>query len=440
MAGILPTEPRMIDLDSYDPAKHFRSKISKLQRQISSEDIKPTILTKIINAIDPFNPECENFIDEAQIAIRRVAHLHDRRCYVDPSVHEVDPLETGYAPPLYEIHTITQPIDWAQRIRTLIDMSDNGNPRLGFESVEARDAWLETAGSTDTVSQIQESEPSFELPGLMRSPETEHLEFRISENVFNHTRYAEWTRLSVPVRSKRIIDWINANSEASTHSFYAGYQLWGDNIPLQRRNGFIVVNSKQVGDKSRRFNEIFNTLTGGDDVVKFKTGPAVPEYRRYGFGLPGLEADSRLVLLGFDDRYANFGAQIYPHESFLREHSDSDSIGTYASAADLHPRNRLDSEKWEGIQRAKSRTPERRSLLLLIMRELCIIVHHWARVRTAADEVVDCFANDQNEERRIRNVRALVEEYTRNDYVDYVQTVKKACYQLPIQVSPTDDK
>ncbi|RPA84425.1 hypothetical protein BJ508DRAFT_323695 [Ascobolus immersus RN42] len=436
----------LTDFDTFDPVQLFRSKLEILQQQ-RKNDAKPTILTRLIDSINPHDPKCEHLIDEAQIAIRRVAHVHDKRCYLDPSVHEVDSRETGYALPVYEIHAVPQPCNWVETIR-ILKKRQTHDDRLGFVDVQTRDKWLEDEGDAKTMSddpQI-ESDAMFVLPGRdLPTAETQQFELRMpsDERLFNNDRFAKWIGLPSHIRGRRLVDWLKANYEGSTHTFYFDVVQVTTGHPHYYIS-FVVINTKQVTCTSKRLNEIFNYLDGWRTISA--DGLQVSDYNRHGTALPGLEPDEHWVRLGgFNRKYAvcsrrltdngrlDGPRQYFYHHSFLRAHSDPDVVfdREYTAGigekplADTDIRAFLDSDRYEGRLRAKSRTPERRILLLLFMRELCIVVHHWAGVRTAADEVMDCFANDLDEERRTRNVKAFVREYTKNEYVDYVNTVKK---------------
>lgn len=483
-----------IDLSNYDPVEHFRSKLRKIQQQ-TRENTKPTILTKIIDAIDPHDPNCDYLIDEAQIAMRRVAHVHDVHCQKDPTIHETDARETGYALPSYEIHAMPagDRRSWFDVIAEYSELKESlkspRKPRYGFESNEALRLWLDVG--EEALADIGD-DMELQVPGIINTtPERPHQYLELYQTrgdkiYFNHTLYADWCRRSENFRQRKTIEWINKNYPGSTHCFYfkPDFPCFGSfkvhrvtRSLMQDKEElsvwFLILNTNQVHNGSSCLNKTFNTLKGARPVILVvddDQGIVYPSNNREAT-LAGLEGDSYVykrsaaVLLGpaarpfLVPRFPPTAcappciAQIVRSvESFLRPEFTSKSWKE--SVPELvysrHPMSKerreemelldnsiklhdttffyklnLASEIYEDLRRATTRTSERRALLLLLMGELCRTIHHWALVRTAADEVLDVFAADSDSERRSKRATAFFLEYANNEFVDYWNTNEK---------------
>ncbi|RPA84430.1 hypothetical protein BJ508DRAFT_412804 [Ascobolus immersus RN42] len=436
MASSSPDSDGSLDFQVFDPVEVFRSKLRELQHP--RETPAPTILTKIISAIDPHDPSCDHLIDEAQVAVRRVGHRHTEACQKDPQVHETEALETGYPLPLYEVYGVTP--------------SHNASP-FSLDDLRSR--------PFDPIPE-SETDIQFELPTTCEDREKKDIELVTEDGSLNIERYAKWACLPIRFRARKIVEWLSAVEGGPTGSFYVATKApsardtpeFKDHSPetlaweyQQEELIYILLNARRITHEVGWRNRMVNALLGYRRPARpTSTGQAgLPTYyvdcyrHRSRVPLPGLERDFHQKTL----------SDVKPDHRVLALHRHSilqNQMGvTYSSLASLYTNQsvhnfliRNDSNKWpttasdplqsewyEMLPRACTRSQERRSLLLVCMREVCRVVHHWARVRTAAEEVLEMLSDDCDEERRTKNAIALVKEYGSNKFVDYIGTIDK---------------
>ncbi|RPA84437.1 hypothetical protein BJ508DRAFT_38282 [Ascobolus immersus RN42] len=398
-----------IDLDSYDPVQHLRLELLQLQEKQPTD----TILTRLINAINPLDPSCDHLIDEAQVAIRRVVHIHNEECYEFPELHDLDARETGYVLPVYELHQLVKPYDWhAEWSKT---WRQSREERLEYTEKESKDTFI--------------------LPGRERLPETDHLEFLSEDLKCNHQRYAEWFCLPESLRGKIIVDWLRT-VWGGPRSFVYEACLPGDGSFFREEDfnfTWVVLNTTELGKEPRRVNEMLISLLG-QFSGSMKEGPIITAGTRRALlsNILGLG----FMAIGDYWLFAQYYSRVYNEERFALGSKAGDIH--YAHLEFVQPRPKefinkderwisarglLDSSRHEGAQRAATRSPERRAILLLAMKELCRIVHRWAICRAAVEQVLDCFVYDGDSERRTKRVTALIKEYRRHKFINYHETV-----------------